>query len=73
MHPGYGFLAENPKFAEVCETCKLTFIGPPPQAIHLMGDKNLARIEGGARRSEVLQGAYLTAGCYRTFLHFGVG
>jgi heme oxygenase-like protein len=37
------------------------------------GDKNLARIEGGARRSEVLQGAYLTAGCYRTFLHFGVG
>lgn len=43
IHPGYGFLAENPKFAEVCETCKLTFIGPPPQAIHLMGDKNLAR------------------------------
>lgn len=43
IHPGYGFLAENPKFAEVCETCKLTFIGPPPQAIHLMGDKDLAR------------------------------
>src|SRR5690348_3293752 len=43
IHPGYGFLAENPKFAEVCEPCKLTFIGPPPQAIHLMGDKNLAR------------------------------
>jgi acetyl-CoA carboxylase biotin carboxylase subunit len=43
IHPGYGFLAENPNCAEVCETCKLTFIGPPPQAIHLMGDKNLAR------------------------------
>lgn len=43
IHPGYGFLAENPKFAEVCETCKLTFIGPPPHAIHLMGDKNMAR------------------------------
>ena len=43
IHPGYGFLAENPKFAEVCETCKLTFIGPPPEAIRLMGDKNQAR------------------------------
>jgi acetyl-CoA carboxylase biotin carboxylase subunit len=43
IHPGYGFLAENPKFAEVCETCKLTFIGPPPEAIRLMGDKNVAR------------------------------
>ena len=43
IHPGYGFLAENPKFAEVCETCKLTFIGPPPEAIRLMGDKNMAR------------------------------
>jgi acetyl-CoA carboxylase, biotin carboxylase subunit len=43
IHPGYGFLAENPKFAEVCETCKLVFIGPPPEAIRLMGDKNMAR------------------------------
>jgi acetyl-CoA carboxylase, biotin carboxylase subunit len=43
IHPGYGFLAENPKFAEVCETCKLTFIGPQPEVIRLMGDKNLAR------------------------------
>jgi acetyl-CoA carboxylase, biotin carboxylase subunit len=43
IHPGYGFLAENPKFAEVCETCKLAFIGPPPEVIRLMGDKNLAR------------------------------
>ncbi len=43
IHPGYGFLAENPKFAEVCETCKLTFIGPLPESIRLMGDKNAAR------------------------------
>lgn len=43
VHPGYGFLAENPKFAEVCETCKLTFIGPVPDVIRLMGDKNMAR------------------------------
>jgi len=43
IHPGYGFLAENPKFAEVCETCKLAFIGPTPEVIRLMGDKNMAR------------------------------
>lgn len=43
IHPGYGFLAENPKFAEVCETCRLTFIGPTPEMIRLMGDKNMAR------------------------------
>lgn len=43
IHPGYGFLAENPKFAEVCETSRLTFIGPKPECIRLMGDKNQAR------------------------------
>jgi acetyl-CoA carboxylase biotin carboxylase subunit len=43
IHPGYGFLAENPNFAEVCETCKLAFIGPSPEVIRLMGDKNQAR------------------------------
>jgi len=43
IHPGYGFLAENAKFAEICETQGLTFIGPPPAIIRLMGDKNRAR------------------------------
>ncbi len=43
IHPGYGFLAENANFAEVCETCKLTFIGPRPEILRLMGDKNKAR------------------------------
>jgi len=43
VHPGYGFLAENPKFAEVCEAHGLKFIGPPPAIIRLMGDKNKAR------------------------------
>jgi acetyl-CoA carboxylase biotin carboxylase subunit len=43
IHPGYGFLAENAKFAEICETHGLTFIGPPPSIIRLMGDKETAR------------------------------
>src|ERR1700759_5265162 len=43
IHPGYGFLAENAHFAEVCESCKIKFIGPPASAMHLMGDKNSAR------------------------------
>jgi acetyl-CoA carboxylase biotin carboxylase subunit len=43
IHPGYGFLAENASFAEVCRACTLTFIGPSPEAIRLMGDKAQAR------------------------------
>lgn len=39
IHPGYGFLAENTYFAEVCETCGLKFIGPSTKAIEQMGDK----------------------------------
>ncbi len=43
IHPGYGFLAENAHFAEVCASCNIKFIGPTAQAIRLMGDKNSAR------------------------------
>ena len=43
IHPGYGFLAENAHFAEVCESCNIRFIGPSAQAIRTMGDKNAAR------------------------------
>jgi acetyl-CoA carboxylase biotin carboxylase subunit len=43
IHPGYGFLAENPEFAEVCESCGIKFIGPSAKAIRQMGDKATAR------------------------------
>ena len=43
IHPGYGYLAESPYFAEVCETCGIKFIGPSPESIKLMGDKSQAR------------------------------
>jgi acetyl-CoA carboxylase, biotin carboxylase subunit len=43
IHPGYGFLAENADFSEICERSELTFIGPTPQQIRLMGDKAAAR------------------------------
>jgi len=43
IHPGYGFLAENPHFAEICESCKITFIGPSAESMRLMGDKMAAR------------------------------
>ncbi|HVZ79598.1 MAG TPA: acetyl-CoA carboxylase biotin carboxylase subunit [bacterium] len=39
IHPGYGFLAENAHFAEVCSSCQIKFIGPKPEVIRLMGDK----------------------------------
>lgn len=43
IHPGYGFLAENAQFAEVCESCNITFIGPSPSVMEKMGDKAMAR------------------------------
>ncbi len=43
IHPGYGFLAENAHFADVCHSCNIKFIGPSADAIRLMGDKNSAR------------------------------
>ena len=43
IHPGYGFLAENAHFAEICESCNIKFIGPTPEAIRSMGDKIMAK------------------------------
>ncbi|TRO84110.1 acetyl-CoA carboxylase biotin carboxylase subunit [Trichloromonas acetexigens] len=43
IHPGYGFLSENAEFAEICANCGLTFIGPTPENMRLMGDKISAR------------------------------
>jgi acetyl-CoA carboxylase, biotin carboxylase subunit len=43
IHPGYGFLSENAEFAEVCESCKIRFIGPRPEMLRLMGNKVRAR------------------------------
>ena len=52
IHPGYGFLSENAHFAEVCEQCNITFIGPKAESIRKLGDKAMARktmTEGGVR------------------------
>ncbi|MBN2841600.1 MAG: acetyl-CoA carboxylase biotin carboxylase subunit, partial [Sedimentisphaerales bacterium] len=43
IHPGYGFLAENAHFADVCRDCKIKFIGPSPESMRLLGDKVAAR------------------------------
>ena len=43
VHPGYGFLSESAQFAEICEECKLTFIGPRPEVLRLLGNKANAR------------------------------
>lgn len=43
IHPGYGFLSENAEFAKICRACNITFIGPRPESISLLGDKVSAR------------------------------
>src|SRR5439155_6254379 len=43
IHPGYGFLSENAEFARLCAKCKVTFIGPSPEAMRAWGDKVTAR------------------------------
>jgi acetyl-CoA carboxylase biotin carboxylase subunit len=57
IHPGYGFLAENAHFAEVTRECGLTFIGPPPDAIRLMGNKAQARRSVAAAEVPVVPGS----------------
>ena len=43
VHPGFGFLSENSKFAQLCKTCGLTFIGPSPEVIERLGNKSIAK------------------------------
>lgn len=43
IHPGYGFLSENPHFANICRSCNIEFIGPPEEAMRRLGNKNEAR------------------------------
>lgn len=57
IHPGYGFLSENAHFAEVVQECGLTWIGPPPSAIRLMGDKATARKTVAAKGVPILPGS----------------
>jgi len=64
IHPGYGFLSENSQFAQLCHTSGITFIGPSPQAIDLMGSKVKPAIwpnESASRSSPVPKAASPTS------------
>ena len=56
VHPGYGFLSENPNFADACVASGVVFIGPAPAAIRLMGDKIQAKIHVAASGVPVVPG-----------------
>ena len=57
IHPGYGFLSENAHFVEICESYKITFIGPPSEAITKMGDKSVAKETMKMANVPVVQGS----------------
>jgi acetyl-CoA carboxylase biotin carboxylase subunit len=57
IHPGYGFLAENAHFAEICRECGIAFIGPSPEAMRLLGDKVAARDLAKAARVPIVPGS----------------
>ena len=57
IHPGYGFLSENARFVEICESCQIKFIGPSADVIRKMGDKNTARATAVANGVPVTPGS----------------
>jgi acetyl-CoA carboxylase biotin carboxylase subunit len=57
IHPGYGFLAENAHFNEICRSCNIDFIGPSPQAMSQLGDKNAARALARKAKVPVVPGS----------------
>lgn len=57
IHPGYGFLSENANFASICESCGVTFIGPSPETIRLLGDKSQAKATAKKAGCPVIPGS----------------
>ncbi|MFC1758205.1 acetyl/propionyl/methylcrotonyl-CoA carboxylase subunit alpha, partial [Planctomycetota bacterium] len=57
IHPGYGFLAENAHFNQICRSCQIDFIGPSPEAMEQLGDKNTARAMARAANVPVVPGS----------------
>src|SRR6202011_700368 len=57
IHPGYGFLSENPHFAEICRSCNIEFIGPPEEAMRRLGNKSEARKLAQANGVPVVPGS----------------
>ena len=57
IHPGYGFLSENPSFAEICRSCNFEFIGPPHDAIRRMGLKTEAKLVANAANVPCVPGS----------------
>src|SRR5919202_506728 len=57
IHPGYGFLSENPDFAEICRSCNFEFIGPPHEAIRRMGLKTEAKLVANAANVPCVPGS----------------
>lgn len=57
IHPGYGFLSENARFASICQSSGLTFIGPSPETITLLGDKAVAKATAASAKCPIIPGS----------------